>query len=126
MGYGGNYVPNARPTGISGIIIGVGGYPAHMKGTVDDNDQDVVSATGASKDTEEEDALDEDGENDDNLSEGTKYEYEDIPYYETYFTTTDIQHPEDITPSMEHFPTFFRSRFIYTCFIACFIMCAMS
>ena len=69
-----------------------------MTNTVDEDDQYVVGDTGVIKDIEEEEALYEHGDDDDNFTEGTKYEHEDIPYYETYFTTTNIQHPEDMTP----------------------------
>ena len=55
------------------IITGVGEDPDKMIADVDEDDYYGISTTGVSTDIEEEEALNEDGNDDENFSKGTKY-----------------------------------------------------
>ena len=57
------------------IITGVGEYPYHMTAEVAEDNQYGIRNTGLSTYLEEEEALDEDGYDDENIREGTKYEH---------------------------------------------------
>ena len=54
------------------IITGVGEDTDQMIAEVDEDNQDVIRTTEVSTDTEEEEVLDEDGDDDENVNEGTK------------------------------------------------------
>ena len=61
-----------------------------MIAEVEEDDQYGIRSTGLSTYTEEEEALDEDGDDDDNFSEWTKYSHEEILDDETYCPTRHI------------------------------------
>ena len=54
-------------------ITGVGEYTDKMIAEVDEYNQYGIRSTGVSTDTEEEEALEEDGDDYGNVVEGTKY-----------------------------------------------------
>ena len=55
------------------IITGVGEDPYQIISEVDEDDQYGIRTTVVSKDTEKEEAMDEDVDDDENVSEDSKY-----------------------------------------------------